>query len=190
MDNQHVIDQLQKRISHNFDYFMSIIQSDTFFKGKNTANKHAQIIDDKDLAWELYSNESIGDPYYNWVEIKYSYNFLGGFKKEELKEKIIDLGDQLTDKESLRLINIFESKYYEKFYNTITEVLEEMNLSDFIDFVTNDFYNFLLFYTYLDQKIPFIENEISIYKDGGFPCGWKGNFPNGNFVVFSCCFVP
>ncbi|MFH7002186.1 hypothetical protein [Flavobacterium bizetiae] len=72
----------------------------------------------------------------------------------------------------------------------VCKAVREMNLSDFIDFVANDFYNFLLFYTYLDQKIPFIENEISIYEDGGFPCGWKGNFPNGSFVVFSCCFIP
>ncbi|MCC9063782.1 hypothetical protein [Flavobacterium piscisymbiosum] len=92
MDNQHIIDQLQEKISHNFEYFVVIIQSEVFFKGKNGANKCAQSTNDKDLAWELYSNESIESPYYNWVEVKYSYNFLGGFKKDELSKDIIDLG--------------------------------------------------------------------------------------------------
>ena len=30
----------------------------------------------------------------------------------------------------------------------------------------------------------FYEKVFELYKEGGWPCGWKGTYPKGEFIVF------
>ncbi|KPN72865.1 hypothetical protein [Neisseria sp. 74A18] len=56
---------------------------------------------------------------------------------------------------------------------------------EFTDFVYNDFLTFAAYRIFSQQKDEFIEQQIEVYQNGGFPCGWKGEYPNGEMVVYS-----
>ncbi|MGY0694933.1 hypothetical protein ACW2QC_19560 [Virgibacillus sp. FSP13] len=30
----------------------------------------------------------------------------------------------------------------------------------------------------------FYERVFKVYKEGGWPCGWKGTYPNGEMIAF------
>lgn len=31
---------------------------------------------------------------------------------------------------------------------------------------------------------PFLEELFSLYRTGGWPCGYKGEYPHGQFIVY------
>ncbi|OBY76078.1 hypothetical protein [Acinetobacter gyllenbergii] len=44
----------------------------------------------------------------------------------------------------------------------------------------------IIFQCYANDHFPNIWKEIlSVYLNGGFPCGWDGHYPEGRLVVFS-----
>lgn len=36
----------------------------------------------------------------------------------------------------------------------------------------------------IGSDTPFFEKMFDIYKVGGWPCGWNGKYPEGNFIVY------
>ena len=78
--------------------------------------------------------------------------------------------------------------YKDQLWNLILQLQKEnqdLFPDPFIDFVYNDFLTFTAYGIFSNIKDDFIEKQIEVYKNGGFPCGWKGEFPNGVMVVYS-----
>ena len=71
--------------------------------------------------------------------------------------------------------------------------LQLKELKDIDNFIYNDFLSIIAYKSLAkidDKNIDendkmFLEKQIEVYKNGGFPCGWKGQFPNGIMVVYS-----
>ena len=71
--------------------------------------------------------------------------------------------------------------------------LDRKELEDIDGFIYNDFLSIIAYKSFAeidDKEIyendkMFLEKQIEVYKNGGFPCGWKGEFPNGVMVVYS-----
>lgn len=58
---------------------------------------------------------------------------------------------------------------------------------DVVDCVRWDLIHLVLYFQYKlllnINIISFYEEKFLIYREGHFPCGWIGNYPNGNFLV-------
>ena len=51
--------------------------------------------------------------------------------------------------------------------------------------VCENFSTFFIEYSYFQELHPFSEKLLDIYKIGGFPCGWRGDFPEGEILIYS-----
>ena len=63
-----------------------------------------------------------------------------------------------------------------------------MDLGNINEFIYIDFIN-IISYKASGKEIngqdkDFLEKQIEVYQNGGFPCGWKGYYPEGKMVVF------
>jgi len=62
---------------------------------------------------------------------------------------------------------------------------QENGLSkEFLDCLKWDVLNIAMETTYKSCRSPmFFENLLIVYSHGRFPCGWKGEWPNGKLMV-------
>ncbi len=79
----------------------------------------------------------------------------------------------------------------EELWECINDVLVKKNygFSKLNEFIYVDFLS-IIAYKALNEKIDegeefFLEKQIEVYRGGGFPCGWRGEFPKGEMVVYS-----
>jgi hypothetical protein len=54
-----------------------------------------------------------------------------------------------------------------------------------VDDVASDLYNCTYRRAVLGYKDGLFEKIFDAYKSGGWPCGWKGDFPEGVLIVFT-----
>lgn len=66
----------------------------------------------------------------------------------------------------------------------VTEQLSGIVSGHHPEIIANDLEMIVDFRAAFGQNIPFIERLLSLYKAGGYPCGWDGLFPNGRIVVY------
>ena len=71
----------------------------------------------------------------------------------------------------------------------VKKIKENLSIKNFpneiMGVVCENFGTFFIEYTYLDKLHPFNEKLLDIYKLGGFPCGWRGEFPEGKILIYS-----
>lgn len=84
---------------------------------------------------------------------------------------------------------IKETKLFiEKEVTPILEILKEENGLDqiFIDCVKWDIIGAIMEESYrkCKNRPTFFLTLLSIYEGGNYPCGWEGEWPDGNLVVF------
>ena len=54
----------------------------------------------------------------------------------------------------------------------------------FLDYVKWDVLGIVMEQTYKPCRVPtFFANLLRVYERGRFPCGWKGEWPNGRLIV-------
>lgn len=54
-----------------------------------------------------------------------------------------------------------------------------------IPLIVEDFYMFFKFRALVGTEATFHEHLLDVYKRGGYPCGWDGEYPNGRLVVYT-----
>ena len=140
-----------------------------------------------------------------YKELIASKGFLsGGFSLEgyEITHSQKEAYDLYTDQDPPmpyfsypELIGEVVSSNFTPFYDVeeIDEKIDRKELEDIDGFIYNDFLSIIAYKSFVeidDREIDendkmFLEKQIEVYKNGGFPCGWKGQFPNGIMVVYS-----
>ena len=96
---------------------------------------------------------------------------------EQTELEIKKIGENYTQNERWELIREISMKN------------DWWNLGDLAGFVYSDFINILAFYAYKlwsadEIESLFLEEQYKVYSKGGFPYGWKGNYPEGEILVF------
>lgn len=101
----------------------------------------------------------------------------------------------LRDKESSRLLGkIYQDKYFEEIKSKVQIFLKKIDTSitlklnppydELMDDIISDLSDCFIS-RFIDGKSnPFFEKIFEAYQSGGWPCGWEGEWPEGNPIVF------
>jgi|KBSMisStaDraftv2_1062788.scaffolds.fasta_scaffold448252_2 hypothetical protein len=81
-----------------------------------------------------------------------------------------------VDNELGNLVDILGAVVLRRLRGTFREIVDD---------VAGDLYNCAYRRAVLGYKEGLFEEIFDAYKSGGWPCGWKGNFPEGALVVFT-----
>ena len=89
-------------------------------------------------------------------------------------------------KEWNTLVELIKSEYLEKLSDKVKKLWIDEDTSEdvWIDFSSSMIDLFLLDYYAGYYKSEFHDQLLEIYLSGHLPCGWKGKYPQGNFIVY------
>ena len=120
--------------------------------------------------------------------------------KDAIESNFKDNWQDINMKENSDLTNIIgdEADYDENyelystfFTNRILPLIQEYTIIKNIDFsissnIRNVVINSLFENKYKDKyEFPMIYTKLlNVYKKGHFPCGWDGNYPDGNLLIY------
>lgn len=108
--------------------------------------------------------------------------------EKETWENILDKYTLLVDEaldESPELIDIKETLYYEQgafsrlVFNSLSEDYKEME-----EDIAIDLWNCINARVVQGETNVFFEKLFEIYKCGGWPCGWEGDYPEGRIAAY------
>ncbi|GEL05969.1 cytoplasmic protein [Rummeliibacillus stabekisii] len=147
---------------------MDFIANNKLFNNKNFHVKNLEIINDFDEAQNrAWSQDS--------SEVDTVWEYVKSREAEDIVEKIynFDLGSQQNDLYDFFSDNDNYSNDFLPFdYIDINEEVEGdltmCALNRLVNGKTDNFY----------------EKIFEVYKQGGWPCGWKGTYPMGEIIVY------
>ena len=92
----------------------------------------------------------------------------------------------LPQKEWNNLVCFIKDEYLEKLSDKVKKMWIDEDTSDdiWIDISGNVIDLFMLDYYAEWCKSEFFEQLLEIYLSGHLPCGWKGKYPQGKFLVY------
>ena len=164
--------------------YKELIASKGFLSGAFSLEGY-EITHSQKEAYDLYTDQDPPSPYFSYPELigeVVPSNFTPFYDVKEIDEKVDNLW-----------ISIFNSLWEYVCKETGNIDLDWKELEDIDGFIYNDFLSIIAYKSLVeidDKNIDendkiFLEKQIEVYKNGGFPCGWKGQFPNGIMVVYS-----
>jgi|SRR3569833_226730 len=71
-----------------------------------------------------------------------------------------------------------------KFFTSCLRHSLDESYRDLLDDIVSDLYSCAFARAVQGETPGFFEILFEIYKAGGWPCGWRGNYPQGNVVGF------
>ena len=164
--------------------YKELIASKGFLSGAFSLEGY-EITHSQKEAYDLYTDQDPPVPYFSYPELIGNVvpsNFIPFYELQAIRDKIRQLWLKLDD-------DIWDYVRSE----VSNRKLQLKELKDIDNFIYNDFLSIIAYKSLAkidDKDIDendkmFLEKQIEVYKDGGFPCGWKGQFPNGIMVVYS-----
>ncbi len=110
------------------------------------------------------------------------------YQQWEMETVWLDLREEKSvcisfDEEFSKKLNQDYDFWEEEVYDNLENIVKNTKYKEFFNDIENDLYN-----CYINEKHnlnnDFWNKVFEIYAKGYLPCGWKGSYPNGNFVVF------
>ncbi|WBW96127.1 hypothetical protein [Oceanirhabdus sp. W0125-5] len=143
---------------------------------------------------KLFSPKTINSNYI--IEIN-DYDEAEFLAYENLQYEInSEKGYSWVDLRELVMSEVYEEKYrienYQEFQEEMNEFkrLLDKNLKisdeyiDSLDDVYSDLSDCIICRGLYGKNNSIFEKMYYIYKSGGWPCGWSGNYPEGKLIVF------
>lgn len=164
--------------------YKELIASKEFLSGAFSLEGY-EITHSQKEAYDLYTDQDPPSPYFSYPELigeVVPSNFTPFYDVEEIDEKVDNLWNSIFD------------SLWGYIYKEIKNLnLDRKELEDIDGFIYNDFLSIIAYKSFAeidDKEIDenekmFLEKQIEVYKNGAFPCGWKGEFPNGVMVVYT-----
>jgi hypothetical protein len=166
------INELISSANKGFEQLLNIIQNDVFLSNYYQLQAGESLISDPEQAAFYATDQDIESPYQYWTHILENQEIYYTDIKMNLPDKGKAVGAE-TDVLSTRLMQASKIKVADK------------KLPDFMqDVICGNFEMFLYEFTFDQSLAPFNANLLRIYREGGFPCGWKGEFPKGEQLVY------
>ncbi len=170
-------------------HYKELIASKGFLSGAFSLEGY-EITHSQKTAYDLYTDQDPPLPYVSYPELIENVvpsNFIPFYEFQDIRDKIRSLWMELDD-------DIWDYVRGE----VSNRNLHLKELKDIDNFIYNDFLSIIAYKSFAeiddkeidDKEIDkndkmFLEKQIEVYKNGGFPCGWKGEFPDGVMVVYS-----
>lgn len=150
---------------------LELVKSGDLFVPTDNQLENVHYIDNFDEAKLLAWEKTFGEGGLLWTDVR----------EEEMslvKEKMYTLKDYAEIRESL-LTNL------KKFTMYLRRQLKRSPYEELLDDVIADFYNCTVNRAVYGMQDNFYNQIFQIYKNGGWPCGWNGNYPNGQLIAYS-----
>lgn len=158
---------------------IKLIQSENFLDGMYTDSKSI-IINDTEDAITFATDQDVdyvkGKEYQYWthiLEMQGDGAYLHDFELELPQ----DIYEKYQDK---------RSQSYEKINKVLFETADNKEIDeDLQNCLSGEFFYLFKYLVFVDTLPGFWENILNILKEGGMPCGWKGNYPEGQMIVYN-----
>ncbi len=165
------------QIENKFDYLILLINSEKFLSG-SYHNTSEIIISDQDDAITFATDQDVdylkGADYRDWTHI---------LEDQDSVYKLLQSKNRFQGEEDFMAIY---NKHYEKLNIILFDVCRTVNLSNFLmDCLSAQFYNIFSSSIIYDELPSFSKKLLLVLENGGFPCGWKGDFPEGQLIVYN-----
>lgn len=173
----------------NFQKLKEMVASERFLSGFE-ANEtiSTQIITDWHKALDIYEDDAYLYPAHTAMtdllpENDYSNFMCYDETLDPLKadwHEITPLWEEIYAELWTFLLEIFETPKF--------DWLKNLKKGEYIvEFIYVDLYNILSFISSADtqKESLFLEKQWQVYQNGGFPCGWLGEYPQGEIIVYS-----
>lgn len=144
---------------------MEIIDSNIFLAG-NTITENTIVERNPRTALDLAQDQGI-QGFELWTDLREQIT-------KNINERIFD--SNLAKSELLKY-------WYDAAFNKIENKIPEQ-IYDAIDDIHYDLFCIALNSSLGGNKEVFFSQIEEIYKQGGWPCGWKGTYPQGEIIVF------
>ena len=172
------LNQYMDAANVSFEKLLNTINSNVFMNGLIDSVKGAEIVSDIEEAVYYSTDQDVADKGLGikyWTEIlEYNTDIL------EASRVTIELPDQ--GRELVQFTSFLSLELVKK----IKENLSIKNFpNEIMGVVSENFGTFFIEYSYFEKLHPFSEKLLDIYKLGGFPCGWRGEFPEGKILIYS-----
>jgi len=163
----------QMKIGENSDLVIEIldfIANEQLLKpsGRVTLNNIA--IMDLDVAKKFAWDETYGEEEFTWADLRsekmsevWSVIYNNYDKYSEIDNKLSSLLDQIN--------------------SLVSNQLEQQS-KELLDDIVSDMHGCLLSRAVQGRNNNFFENIFSAYLKGGWPCGWKGDWPSGEVITY------
>lgn len=157
---------------------INLIQSVNFLDGMYTDSK--SIINDTKDAITFATDQDVdyvkGKGYQYWthiIEMQGDGTYLHDFELELPQ----DVYEKYQDK---------RSKSYERINKVLFEITDNKKIDeDLQNCLSGEFFYLFKYLVFIDALPEFWQNILNILKKGGMPCGWKGEFPKGQMIVYN-----
>lgn len=176
-----IFKQYESKVKQEVNRYKELIASERFLSGGFSLNGYA-ITHNPEQANDLYTNQDPPSPYFSYPDLLGEVVLsvlLPFFEIKNLDDQVDEIWRELNEDDLWPYIN-----REVKNRNLRPEHLECID-----DFIHNDFLNIIAYKSSgreIDEnKKIFLEKQIEVYQNGGFPCGWKGKYPEGEMVVYS-----
>ena len=166
--------EYQKKADAAFERYSRIFANDWLGPGRFVAREDEEVISDAEQAVYYATSQDAQDTH---PGIQYWTNIL---EYASMNEDDLEIPDMLRS-EVIRYIDALVNRLLD----SLNKLAEEKNLPDEITGVTIElFYGFIVEMVFLDSLPTLHQKLLAIYERGGFPCGWRGDYPKGVVLVF------
>ena len=168
--------EYQKKADAAFERYSKIFANDWLGSGRFVAREDEEVISDAEQAVYYATSQDAQDTH---PGIQYWTNILE-YASECLNVNDLEIPDELRSE-----VGRYIDAQVNKLLDSLNKRVEEKNLPDEITGVTIElFYGFMVEMVFLDSLPTLHQKLLDIYERGGFPCGWRGDYPKGVVLVF------
>lgn len=149
---------------------LDFVSGGNLLKVSGRAYPSGEVINNIEVAKKFAWDEVYGSDEYTWADLR--------------SDKMSEIWSVIYDGESK----------YADVDNKLSGVLSEMSREilsqldqqhkEFFDNIVSDLKGCLYSRAVLGRSNKFFENIFNIYQSGGWPCGWKGEWPNGHMISY------
>lgn len=156
--------------SHLVNEILNYVTNGEFFKKSVHMSSEQNIVTEFQTAKELAWYKVYGQDELTWSDLRSE-------KMSEIWGVIYDNEEKYTN------IDINISSLMDKLSRTVQLKLDK-KYKELLDDIVSDLKGCLYSRAVLGKEGAFFESIFSIYLNGGWPCGWEGEWPSGRIIYY------
>jgi signal recognition particle GTPase len=147
-----------------------------FSKTYSSRGDVEKLVFDGAKAFEFATSQNLPDSYEYWT----------GLKEQHFSEKLTLKEKMRDDKNQKKIYSKLSEELEDVLFNEIKKNLSKKNLDvGAADIIFEDFAQIVEKKAFRKEPHPWAEGMYRIYMNGGWPCGWEGNYPSGHLLIFT-----
>jgi hypothetical protein len=155
--------------SHFVIEVLDLIDSKALLHPSNSTLSNGHIIDDLELAKFFAWDKVYGQDEFTWSDIR--------------SEKMSEVWEIVYEDENHIHIDRKLSAVLEEVTSSLERQLDTYH-KELLDDIASDMKGCIYSRAFQGVNSTFFEKILTIYQDGGWPCGWHGDWPEGEISIY------